>query len=233
MASKLYGYARVLSKDQNLARQLDALARFGVSPQRIYADKASGGDFDRPAYGKLMKRLRRGDVLAVKSIDRLGRDYEEILAQWRTVTKDRGVAIVVLDMPLLDTREQRGGVTGTLISDIVLQLLSYVAQVERESIKQRQAEGIASAKARGVRFGRPPLHRPDAYAQTRANYLAGRLTRREAAAELGVSVSTFARWLKEDREGDKRQEDDKHQKGDKQQAGDKHHKGDKHQDDED
>lgn len=197
MLVKTYGYARVSSREQSLARQLDALAAFGVD--EVFADRASGKDFERPEYLRLMKTLKAGDVLVVKSIDRLGRDYEEIISQWRDITKVREVSMVVLDMPLLDTRLEREGITGVLISDIVLQLLSYVAQVERESIRQRQAEGIASAKARGVRFGRPAIARPHDYASIRLDYLSGRITRSEAAAHLGVSVSTLAKWLREDR----------------------------------
>ena len=146
----------------------------------------------------MARRLREGDVLVVKSIDRLGRNYAEILDVWRAITKERGAAVVVLDMPLLDTREQPEGLTGVLIADIMLQLLSYVAQVERESIRQRQAEGIASARARGVRFGRPRIARPAAYARTKRAYLRGRITRKQAAERLGVCVSTFDRWLKAD-----------------------------------
>ena len=194
-----YGYARVSSRDQNLGRQLDALAEFGVEDRFVFADKASGKDFDRPAWRRMLRRLRAGDVLVVKSIDRLGRDYEEIIEQWRRVTKERGVAVVVLDMPLLDTRERPDNVTVTFIADLVLQLLSYVAQVERENIKQRQAEGIAAAKARGVRFGRPPIRRPGCYEATKASYLGGHISRREAAARMGVSVSTFDKWVREDR----------------------------------
>lgn len=144
----MYGYARVSSREQNLDRQLDALQAFGVKDEAIYADKASGKDFERPAWRRLMGELRPGDVLVVKSIDRLGRDYAEILDVWRDVTKARGVAIVVLDMPVLDTRKECDGITGVLIADIVLQLLSYVAQIERENIRQRQAEGIAAASRR-------------------------------------------------------------------------------------
>lgn len=143
--------------------------------------------------------LKAGDVLVVKSIDRFGRSYEEIIEQWRDITKDIRADVVVLDMPLLDTREDRGGVTGALISDIVLQLLSYVAQVERESIHQRQREGIDAAKARGVRFGRPRKRRPGIYKSTRESYLAGHITRSEAASRLKVSISTFDKWLREDR----------------------------------
>ena len=156
----VYGYARVSSRDQNLNRQLDALGAYGVGSANIYADHASGKDFDRPHYRELLHVLGDGDVLVVLSIDRLGRNYSEILEEWRRITKELGVAIVVLDMPLLDTRARASGapdVTHTLIADIVLQLLSYVAQVERENIHRRQAEGIAAARARGVRFGRPAL----------------------------------------------------------------------------
>ena len=147
MASTMYGYARVSSREQNLDRQLDALRAFGVEDGAVYADKASGKDFERPAWHRLMGELRPGDVLAVKSIDRLGRDYAEILDVWRDVTKTRGVFVVVLDMPVLDTREERDGITGVLIADIVLQLLSYVAQIERENIRQRQAEGISGRQS--------------------------------------------------------------------------------------
>lgn len=195
---KIYGYARVSSREQNLDRQLEALAAFGVAEDNVYADKASGKDFERDAWKALCERLAAGDVLAVKSIDRLGRDYDEILEQWRWLTKQAGCAVVVLDMPLLDTREDSRGVTGRLISDIVLQLLSYVAQVERESIRQRQAEGIACAKARGVRFGRPKKKRPGAYKAASEKYLAGHLTRKEAADRCHVSVSTFDRWVRDD-----------------------------------
>ena len=198
MASTMYGYARVSSREQNLDRQLDALRAFGVEDGAVYADKASGKDFERPAWHRLMGALRPGDVLAVKSIDRLGRDYAEILDVWRDVTKVRGVFVVVLDMPVLDTREERDGITGVLIADIVLQLLSYVAQIERENIRQRQAEGIAAAKARGVSFGRPRKKRPANYGETREAYWGGRITRTEAAARCKVSETTFARWARED-----------------------------------
>lgn len=161
MAGLTYGYARVSSRDQNLDRQLDALTGFGVERARIYSDKASGRDFERSEYRRLVEVLDVGDVLAVKSIDRLGRNYEEVIAQWRLLTKELAVDVVVLDMPLLDTRTTDHGLTGTFISDMVLQLLSYVAQLERDEIRQRQAEGIAAARARGRRFGRPPLQRPE------------------------------------------------------------------------
>lgn len=195
---KTYGYARVSSGDQNLGRQLDAFDKFGVDRNLIFADKASGRDFDRPEYQRLLAMLREGDTLVVKSVDRLGRKYDEILEQWRKLTKELGVAIVVIDMPLLDTGNHRDGLTNVLISDIVLQLFSYVAQMERENIKQRQTEGIAAARARGVRFGRPRKKRPAYFKAIKESYLGGRLTRREAATMLKISASTFARWLKED-----------------------------------
>ena len=152
MTDKLYGYVRVSTKDQNEDRQLIALKEYSVPENRIYTDKISGKDLNRPQYRRMVRKLQRGDVLVVKSIDRLGRNYEEILEQWRFLTKEKQAEVVVLDMPLLDTRKSRD-LTGTLIADIVLQLLSYVAQTERENIRQRQREGIAAAKARGVRFG--------------------------------------------------------------------------------
>lgn len=195
---KLYGYARVSSKDQNLNRQMDALREFGVQPNMVFADKASGKNFKRPQYKRLIKKLRKGDTMVVKSIDRLGRNYHETLEEWRCITKERGAFIVVLDMPLLNTREYPDSLMGTLISDIVLQLLSYVAQTERENIKRRQAEGIAAAQARGVRFGRPRKMKPNAFVDTRLSYEAGDITRSEAASRLDVSESTFRRWLKQD-----------------------------------
>lgn len=159
----IYGYARVSTKEQNLARQIEALQTWGINPSNIYQDKASGKDFMRPAYQKLIRQLKPGDTLVIKSIDRLGRCYEEIISEWRKLTHECGVAIVVLDMPLLDTREGvsvQAGLTGRLIADIVLQVLSYAANIERDNIRQRQAEGIALAKERGVRFGRPEIKKP-------------------------------------------------------------------------
>ena len=189
----VYGYARVSAKDQKLRRQIDALTGFPVAEERIYADKASGKDFERPEYRKLVKRLRPGDVMVVKSIDRLGRNYDEILEQWRILTKVKRVFVVVLDMPLLDTRNDQHGITG---------VLSYVAQLERENIRQRQAEGIAAARARGVRFGRPAIEVPSAYRPIKTAYLSGQITRKEAAEHLGVCPRTFDRWLKRDAEGE-------------------------------
>ena len=199
MGTTTYGYARVSTKDQNLDRQMTALAAFGIDRSRVFADKASGRDFDRPEYRRMLERIEPGDVVVVKSIDRFGRNYDEIIEEWRRITRDAGCAIVVLDMPLLDTREDRG-VTGRLISDIVLQLLSYVAQKEREFIHQRQAEGIAAAQERGVRFGRPPKRRPKAYEAAKRAFLGGTITKKEAAARMRVSPTTFEKWLREDGE---------------------------------
>lgn len=198
MTSQAYGYARVSTRDQNLDRQVLALEEFGLERGHIYADKASGKDFRRPQWQKLVRKLRTGDILVVKSIDRLGRNYDEIINEWRLITKEKGAHVVVLDMPLLDTREKPDNVTGTFIADLVLQLLSYVAQVERESIRQRQAEGIAAAKARGVRFGRPAKERPSCYGVIKESYLAGSITRVEAAERTGVCPNTFDKWLRED-----------------------------------
>ena len=164
MSGNTYGYVRVSTQEQNEARQLAAMRSFGVAEENIIVEKLSGKDFRRPQYQRLVRRLRPGDVLVVKSIDRLGRNYAEILEQWGTVTKERAAAIVVLDMPLLDTRQGRD-LTGTLIADIVLQLLSYVAQTERENIRQRQAEGIAAALERGVRFGRKRTELPERFGE--------------------------------------------------------------------
>ena len=190
-----YGYARVSTKEQNELRQLIALREFGLTDRAIFVDKQSGKDFDRRSYQRLLRKLKDGDTLVIKSIDRLGRNYEEILEQWRIITKEKCAAIVVLDMPLLDTRRNRD-LTGTLIADIVLQLLSYVAQTEREMIRKRQAEGIAAAKARGVKFGRRPLPLPESYEDVRQKWESGQLSARAAAIALGVSHSTFLKWTR-------------------------------------
>ena len=190
----IYGYVRVSTKEQNEERQMIAMEQFGVD--KVYTDKQSGKDFNRPNYQKLIKRLRPEDVLAVKSIDRLGRNYDEILEQWRIITKEKRAAIVVLDMPLLDTRKSKD-LTGTLIADIVLQLLSYVAQTEREFIRQRQREGIAAAKARGVKFGRHPMDKPLRFEMIRTLWKNGEISARTAGQTLGVSHKTFLRWAKE------------------------------------
>lgn len=193
MSEKLYGYMRVSSREQNEDRQRIALQEFGVSESRIFLDKQSGKDFQRPAYKRMLSKLKPDDTLVIKSIDRLGRNYEEILEQWRVITKEKKAFIVVLDMPLLDTRQGRD-LTGTLIADIVLQLLSYVAQTEREFIRQRQAEGIAAAKERGVHFGRRPKERPAEYEAVRDQWAAGRLSARAAAGQLGIAHKTFLKW---------------------------------------
>jgi len=190
MYGKTYGYVRVSTQGQNEARQLAAMREFGVSERNIIIEKQSGKDFERPLYQKLVGRLRMEDILVVKSIDRLGRNYTEILEQWSLITKERRAAIVVLDMPLLDTRQGRD-LTGTLIADIVLQLLSYVAQTERENIRQRQAEGIAAAKLRGVRFGPLPRSLPDNFNEMHQAWRHDKLSLREAAEACGLPKSTF------------------------------------------
>ena len=191
-----YGYARVSTKEQNEERQLIALTAFGVAADAIFVDKQSGKDFERMQYRKLIRKLKDGDTLVVKSIDRLGRNYDEILEQWRVITKEKRAAIVVLDMPLLDTRQNRD-LTGTLIADIVLQLLSYVAQTEREFIRQRQAEGIAAAKARGGQFGRRPMQRPENFQVLRQKWEYGEISARQAAAQLKITHRTFLLWARE------------------------------------
>lgn len=191
-----YGYARVSSKDQNLARQIKALKDFGIQDSMIFYDKLSGKDFNRPEYIRMIKKVKRGDVIVIKSIDRLGRNYDEILEQWRCMTRERCVDIVVIDMPLLDTRNKSGDLTGTLISDIVLQLLSYVAQTEREYIRERQKEGIAIAKEKGVKFGRPDRDVPAEFEMCKEKYLKGEHTSRQAAALCGLPQTTFLRWVK-------------------------------------
>ena len=192
MSGKIYGYVRVSTKGQKEDRQLDAMREFGVPAEDIVVEKQSGKNFSRPIYLRLVGAMRPGDVLVIKSIDRLGRNYDEILEQWSSLTKKKRVAIVVLDMPLLDTREGRD-LTGTLIADIVLQLLSYMAQTERDFILQRQAEGIAAAKARGVRFGRARIPMPEAFEDLAEDWHYGRVTAVQAGKMLGVSRSTFTR----------------------------------------
>lgn len=191
-----YGYIRVSTAEQNLDRQIVAMHEAGVPERNIYADKQSGKDFDRPEYIKLVRKLRKGDTLYIHSIDRLGRNYEAILDEWRLLTKE-GIGIVVLDMPILNTSKDRD-LTGKLISDIVLQLLSYVAQTEREFILQRQAEGIAAAKARGVHFGRKAMQRPDGIESVLDDYLSGRLSARKAAQISGVAHTTIMRWARQE-----------------------------------
>ena len=190
-----YGYARVSTREQNDERQHIALTAFGITPRAIFVDKQSGRDFDRTQYQRLMRRLKKDDTIVVKSIDRLGRNYTEILEQWRIITKSKRAAIVILDMPLLDTRQNRD-LTGQLIADIVLQLLSYVAQTEREFIRQRQAEGIVAAKERGVHFGREAAPVSEGFPEIRAEWRAKKLGSRAAAERLGVSQTTFLKWAK-------------------------------------
>ena len=196
MANITYGYVRVSTQAQNEARQLAAMQEFGVVDKNIIIEKQSGKDFKRPLYQQLVDGLLPGDVLVVKSIDRLGRNYTETLEQWAVITKKQGAAIVVLDMPLLDTRQGRD-LTGTLISDIVLQLLSYVAQTERESIRQRQAEGIVAARERGVQFGRERIELPEKFPAYAQLWQEGGISSRRAARELGISYQTFLRRAKE------------------------------------
>ena len=192
-----YGYIRVSTKEQNEQRQLIAMQEFGITGKQIYMDKQSGKDFERKNYKRLVRKLKNGDTLVIKSIDRLGRNYDEILEQWRLITKEKQAAIVVIDMPLLDTRQSRD-LTGTLIADIVLQLLSYVAQTEREFIRQRQAEGIAAAKQQGVKFGRKPMERTATFYAIKERWLRKELSARNAAKQLGITHSTFLRWANEE-----------------------------------
>jgi len=191
----IYGYIRVSSRDQNEDRQILAMQAAAVDPACMFIDKQSGADFNRPQYLRLIRRLRAGDTMVIKSIDRLGRNYDGILEQWRDLSS-RGVSIKVLDMPLLDTSKDRD-ITGKLISDIVLQLLSYVAQTEREFIRQRQEEGIAAAKTRGVHFGRRPLDLTEQQKQAISDYKAGKASSRQASAGCGLSHTTIIRLAKD------------------------------------
>lgn len=186
----VYGYIRVSSKDQNEDRQMIAMQELNIPHSNIYLDKQSGKDFNRPKYKRLLRRLRRDDLLYIKSIDRLGRNYSEILEQWRVLTKEKGIDIVVLDMPLLDTRRGKD-LMGTFLSDIVLQVLSFVAENERSNIRQRQAEGIAAAKAKGVRFGRPPQPLPPEFHSIYQEWRSGKITGSEAARRCDMPLSTF------------------------------------------
>ena len=186
----IYGYVRVSSRDQNEDRQLTALKEVGAPDKNIYLDKQSGKDFDRPQYKKLLRKLKKDDLIYIKSIDRLGRNYEEILEQWRVLTKEKGIYIVVLDMSLLDTRRGKD-LMGTFLSDIVLQVLSFVAENERTNIRQRQAEGIAAAKMRGVRFGRPPSPLPENFHEIYQQWKNGKITGLAAAKACGMPMSTF------------------------------------------
>lgn len=197
MKPKIYGYVRVSTKEQNEDRQILALEHFPETIDHIFMDKLSGKDFNRPQYKKLMRCLKPKDIIVVKSIDRLGRNYDDILEQWRIITKERKVHMVVLDMPLLDTRSTGKNLTGTFIADLVLQILSYVAQTERENIRQRQAEGIAAAKLKGVRFGRQAKPLPEEFPAVLHLWKEGRISAREAARELSVTHPTFLNWVHE------------------------------------
>ena len=199
--SKKYGYIRVSAKDQNEERQLIALKELDVNLDRIFMDKQSGKDFQRPQYKKMVRELKKKDLLYIKSIDRLGRNYSEILEQWRILTKERGVDIVVLEMPLLDTRRGKD-LMGTFLSDIVLQVLSFVAENERSNIKQRQAEGIAAAKARGVQFGRPKIEMPDNFMQLVSQWENKKIRLSYVLEVCQISKATFYRRLNQCRQND-------------------------------
>ena len=195
---KTIGYVRVSTREQNEDRQVIAMREFGIPEEHILVEKQSGKDFNRPIYQSIVASLRPGDILVIKSIDRLGRNYEEIIEQWRIITKEKKAAIVVIDMPLLDTRKEHD-LTGTLVADLVLQLLSYVAETERRFIKQRQAEGIAAARARGVRFGPAPMEKPVSYASVMEQHRQGIISGRAAAKLMGVSRGTFMKWLAQEK----------------------------------
>lgn len=198
----MYGYIRISTKDQNPERQWAALEEYGIPRERIYQDQISGGSFLRPQYGKLMNKLAKGDVLVIKSIDRLGRNYKEILEQWRQITKVTGADIHVLDMPLLNTDSSQGDLTGVFIADLALQILAYVAETERSLIRQRQAEGIAVAKKNGVKFGSRKADVPDNFDVYFEKWRDGEISLRRAAAELDMSSSTFYRRCCEKRDGE-------------------------------
>lgn len=195
--SKEYGYIRVSTKEQHTDRQLDSLTEIGITQNNIYTDKQSGKDFERPKYQKLLKKLKEGDTVYIKSIDRLGRNYDEIIEQWRIITKEKHADIVILDMPLLDTRSKDRDLTGTFIADLVLQILSYVAQTERENIRKRQAEGIASARARGVHLGRAKKPIPQNFQEVVNEWKSKKISLRQALDELHVGKTYFYEKMKE------------------------------------
>lgn len=192
-----YGYARVSTTGQNLDRQYEELVKQGINPKNIYTDKESGKDFNRKNYQKLIKKLKHGDVLFIKSIDRLGRNYNMIIDEWRNITKIKNVDIVVLDMPLLDTRIEGKNLVGRFIADIVLQILSFVAENERETMRQRQKEGIRIAKAKGIKFGRPTIDTPDNFSKVVELYKDKKITSNEAVTMSGLTRGTFYRKMKE------------------------------------
>jgi DNA invertase Pin-like site-specific DNA recombinase len=196
----IFGYVRVSTREQNEDRQLDAMAKLSIPRSHLFVEKQSGKDFDRPQYEKMLRKMKKDDLLYIKSIDRLGRNYEEILEQWRILTKEKGVDIVVLDMPLLDTRRGKD-LMGTFLSDIVLQVLSFVAENERDAIRQRQAEGIIAAKTRGVRFGRPEQELPENFETIVAAWERREIDLAEALRRSGLSRSTFYRRARQFRQG--------------------------------
>ena len=194
--NRICGYIRVSTREQNEGRQVIALHEAGVDTRYIYMNKQSGKNFERPQYKKMLRKMRSGDLLYAKSIDRLGRNYEEMLRQWRLLVEEKQVDVQVLDMPLLDTRRRKNATTA-LMADMLLRLLSYMAQAEREAIRSRQAQGIAAAKARGVRFGRPRLPVPEGFEGLKAQWEQGKISSRQAAQQLHISHQTFLRWAKE------------------------------------
>ncbi len=198
----IYGYVRVSTREQNEDRQMISMENYGINKNRIFIDKQSGKDFNRKNYKRLIKKLKQNDVLVIKSIDRLGRNYNEIIEQWRILTKIKNVDIVVLDMPILDTTKNKD-LLGTLISDLVLQLLSYVAENERINIRQRQAEGIAAAKAKGVKFGRPKRYNPESYIEIYEKFKRKEITQKEAMQLIGACQTTYYRIIKELKKYDK------------------------------
>lgn len=198
--TRTHGYARVSTKEQNEARQLNALREFGISERDIYVDKVSGKSFDRPEYKRLLNSIRKGDLLVVSAIDRLGRNYTEIQEQWRYITRELGADIKVLDMPLLDTRTSGESIDSRFVSDLVLQILSYVAAKERENIKSRQAQGIANAKAQGVKIGRPRAQRPDGWDEIYQKWCNKEITAVAAMKVLGLKTNTFYKFVNEERE---------------------------------
>lgn len=191
-----YGYIRVSSRDQNIARQVEAMLDIGIRKQDMYVDKQSGKDFDRGEYKRLVKKLKAGDELYVESIDRLGRDYEEIIEQWRYLTKTKDIDIIVLDLDLLDTRKEINGITSKFIADLTLQILSYVAHIERDNTRKRQAEGIRIAKEKGVKFGRPRAEIPPDFEEVLTLWQENKISKREGARILNTNHTTFSRWIK-------------------------------------
>lgn len=198
MGKKVYGYIRVSSRDQKVERQLVAMREIGLTRKQVYIDKQSGKDFERPAYQRLRSLMQEGDLLYVQSLDRLGRNYEEMIEEWRQLTKNKKIDICVLDMPLLDTRIEKNFM-GSFVSDLVLQLLSFFAEMERRSIKERQAQGIQAAKAKGVKFGRPRAKVPECYDEVVALYLEKKLTLKDAAEKVGLSTVTLRRRVKQEK----------------------------------